>query len=495
MDAAEEQRLTARAEQGDTEAQEALALHLLGASEPASEPFFAGVRWLERAVDAGSPSALATLGNVHLQHPTLPDAPAMAVKCFSQGARAGDPFAVERLADLYLFGYGVDIDDEKACSLYRQLAEYGFPSVLCHAAYLTSEGIGCEADEGAAASYVLRAAAQGHTLAFFLAGHRYAGGLGVPEDQAIATAWMELAAARGFPSAEAVWQHWLDRLDDSSRHRARDLADRLKQNLRRLGTAIGSLRIEESHPEYPARFNQLVAENYANLGMRELALDASLRGLDVRRRTRPGFRPEVCSWKPRVLRVPDFATAEERGFLFDLAQPLLTPTADSQSAGRAVEIDAFDGDCAMFPPHVATPVMRTLARRFAALLQIRETHFEPMSVLRYGVGNEYSPHVDWFDGERMERHRLAGDLGGQRITTALIYLVEPDQGGETYYPASDTTVRGSAGTAVVHHNATPDGAGDPDSMHQGRPIREGEKWLLRTAVREASLYDSFYRDL
>ncbi|MEM9305568.1 MAG: 2OG-Fe(II) oxygenase [Pseudomonadota bacterium] len=487
--------LEARAAGGDAEAQEEFALGLLAASEPGQAAFDSGLAWLERAIEGGRLSALAAKGHVHLQHPTLADAPAVARDCFVTGARAGDPHAVERLEDLHLFGYGVERYDEKAWSLYSQLAGYGFPAVLCHAAYLKSEGVGCDADEGEAASMILRAAAQGHTLAFYLAAHRYAGGVGVPEDPTVAVAWMELAAARGFPSAEALWQQWLDDLDDASRHNARELAERLKQNLRELGRAVRALPVDEGHPEYPQRFNELVIANYRSLGLRELDPDAAKRGMDIRRRPARRFDLLARSWMPRVFEIPDFATPEERGFLLDLALPLLKPTADTTGAGRAIEVDAFDGDCAIFPPYLTTPVIRNLLRRFALLTQVRETHFEPMSLLRYSVGHEYSPHVDWFDGGRMERHWQSGDRGGQRITTALIYLIVPQEGGDTWYPASETRITGEPGMAVIHHNATPDGTGDPRSLHHGTPIRAGEKWLARTAVREASLYDDFWRSL
>ena len=477
----------------DPRALEERALSLLGANDPGSDAFGEGLVQLQAAAEAGLVSAQIACAHVHLQHPTLADAPGQAHRWLERAARAGDPHAVERLADLYLTGYGVDADDRRACSLYTQLADYGFPSVLCHTAYLHSEGIGCEPDESQAATLVLRAAAQGHTLAFYLAAHRYAQGMGTPEDAAIGAAWMELAAARGFPSAEVTWQQWLDQLDEHSCSHSRELAERLKGNLRSLGAALRTIDVPEDDPDYMPRFNALVEQNYRELALPELDLDPQVRGCGVRRRPPRQYQLEACSWRPRVFRVPDFATAEERGHLLDLAQPLLRSTAETTSAGKAIEVDAFDGDCAIFAPYLTTPVIRNLLRRFALLMQIDTTHFEPMSVLRYTVGHEYSPHVDWFDGERMEAHRRVGDLGGQRIGTALISLVRANEGGETYYPASDTTVDGAPGTAIIHYNATPDGLADPDSVHHGRPIAAGEKWIARTAARELSLYRDFCR--
>ncbi|MDX1570533.1 MAG: 2OG-Fe(II) oxygenase [Xanthomonadales bacterium] len=483
--------LASRAKSGDPEAAEEYALELLSAAPPGSGSFREGMDWLERAIEAGRLSALLIKGNVHLQHASLENAGSVARQCYEDAARAGDPAAVERLADLYQFGYGVAEDPAKTFSLYRQLAGYGFPSVLCQTAYLYSEGIGCDRDEVEASNLVLRAAAQGHTLAFVLASLRYGQGSGVPVDATIAAAWMELASARGFPGAESRWQGMLEGLDENSRNRSRELADEIKQNLRTLGQQLRALSIGEDDPEYLTRFNELVEQNYAELALAELSLQPDTRGFEIRRRGPRSFSPEACSWSPRVFRIPGFASEEEIAHLLDSAQPLLVGTAEArEQARKAVEIDAFDGECAIIAQHLATPVTRNLTARFALVTQVGQKHFEPMSVLRYSVGHEYSPHVDYFDAERMERHREVGDFGGQRIMTALIHLIVAESGGETFYPASDTVVDGAPGTAVIHHNAKPDGLGDPASLHQGRPIDAGEKWLARTAIREAPLYDN-----
>ena len=80
-----------------------------------------------------------------------------------------------------------------------------------------------------------------------------------------------------------------------------------------------------------------------------------------------------------------------------------------------------------------------------------------------------------------------GDLGGQRVATFMVYLRAPDRGGETEYPRRGLLVRGRRGMAVVHYNVA-DGVPDPASLHAGRPVLEGEKWLWRSTLREHSMY-------
>ena len=116
------------------------------------------------------------------------------------------------------------------------------------------------------------------------------------------------------------------------------------------------------------------------------------------------------------------------------------------------------------------------------------SHFEPLSVLKYSKGHEYSSHTDAFDSDRIKKHEEVGDFGGQRMTTNLIYLLPAIEGGETYYQAIDYHVSGKVGTAVIHHNAKKDYLPDERGFHIGKEIKKGEKWLLRTASRRFPLY-------
>ena len=82
------------------------------------------------------------------------------------------------------------------------------------------------------------------------------------------------------------------------------------------------------------------------------------------------------------------------------------------------------------------------------------------------------------------------DLSGQRIATFLLCLEAAETGGGTAYPHAGLTVEYETGTAAMHFNVTPDGRADPHSLHRGLPVVRGEKWLLRTTLRERSRYPS-----
>lgn len=487
--------LSARAQSGDPGAQEKLGLELLANSVPHTAQFDEALGWLDRAATHGLVSAQLAAGQVRMQHPMLPGAGAKALDFFKAAATQGDPQAVERLADLHMLGFGVTRDFAKARDLYRQLADYAFPQLLCQLAYFESSGLGGPVDQESATTRILRAAAQGHTLAFALAGIRYLRGYGVPANGTIGAAWWALAAARKHPGAEHHHRVARENLPTGSQVESDDLAESLKNNLRGLGARLAGLGIAESDPDYLGAFHASVLENFAALGMDELSLDTQVRGRGDRAAWPEPEPIEVIAWEPRVFRIRSFLGEEEMAHLVDAAQPMLKSTEESARAGTAVEVDAFDGECAIFPPYLTSPVMRNVISRFSRTVQIDAHHFEPLSALRYKPGTEYTPHLDCFDGPRMEHYRAIGDLGGQRLATCLACLIKPDAGGETRYLKAGVEIGMEPGDALIHYNSLPDGTADHNSLHEGVRIERGEKWLVRTAVREASLYGQRYRAL
>ncbi|MFN3961017.1 MAG: prolyl hydroxylase family protein [Parvularculaceae bacterium] len=117
-------------------------------------------------------------------------------------------------------------------------------------------------------------------------------------------------------------------------------------------------------------------------------------------------------------------------------------------------------------------------RLMSALAGVPARQGEFLSVMRYRPGEQYRPHFDTIPpGPDFDR-------SGQRIRTALLYLNDAYEGGETAFPAAGLKVRGEPGDIVVFSNVLPDGRGDPASRHAGLPVVSGEKWLVSQWCRE-----------
>jgi len=173
----------------------------------------------------------------------------------------------------------------------------------------------------------------------------------------------------------------------------------------------------------------------------------------------------ALSDSPRAFLHPGAFTAEECDFLRATAEPTLGPSLVADGAGREVRSTIRTSDDTSIFWMREDPATHALNRRLAALSGTMPDQAEPLLILRYRPGQEYRPHVDW-DG---------GDNG--RIITALIYLNDDYDGGETLFVKSGLKVKGEKGDVLVFHSVTADGAFDPMSEHAGLPVTSGTKYL------------------
>ena len=115
---------------------------------------------------------------------------------------------------------------------------------------------------------------------------------------------------------------------------------------------------------------------------------------------------------------------------------------------------------------IADPAIHALNRRLAAASGTGVEQGEPLQVLRYRPGQQYRPHFDAIPG-----------LANQRVATALVYLNEDYEGGETCFVRSGLKVKGRRGDAIVFRNTTDEGRADPASEHAGLPVTAGVKLI------------------
>jgi prolyl 4-hydroxylase len=82
------------------------------------------------------------------------------------------------------------------------------------------------------------------------------------------------------------------------------------------------------------------------------------------------------------------------------------------------------------------------------------------------------------------------ESGNQRILTALIYLTEDYEGGETKFLRTGLSFRGRTGDLLLFRNVMADGRPDLMTEHAGLPVTKGRKmiasrWIWRQAPQHA----------
>ncbi|HEX8526110.1 2OG-Fe(II) oxygenase [Allosphingosinicella sp.] len=175
---------------------------------------------------------------------------------------------------------------------------------------------------------------------------------------------------------------------------------------------------------------------------------------------------ERVSESPEVTVYRGLFSAAECDYLRQMAEPGYQPSFVYDSAGRPLRDTIRTSDGSTIHWQIEDPAVHALNRRLAATSGTGYDQGESLQILRYRPGEQYHPHFDYVE-----------DSDNQRILTALVYLNQDYEGGETCFVKTGLKVKGRKGDAVVFRNAAPDGRIDPLAEHAGLPVTSGIKYL------------------
>lgn len=123
-------------------------------------------------------------------------------------------------------------------------------------------------------------------------------------------------------------------------------------------------------------------------------------------------------------------------------------------------------------------VVNAVGSRIAEIVGIPLENAEALQVIHYDSGQEYKIHFDAYDLSTQIGQSCC-KYGGQRLVTALVYLNDVEEGGETSFPKLSAEVQAKKGRMVIFHNVTDDfNVPHPNSLHAGMPVIKGEKWAF-----------------
>lgn len=120
---------------------------------------------------------------------------------------------------------------------------------------------------------------------------------------------------------------------------------------------------------------------------------------------------------------------------------------------------------------------------------------EPMVVYRYQEGQQYKWHYDFITASN-EAAKKELDFFGQRMRTRIINLNDGFEGGETAFKNWDISVKPKQGQVITFDNMH-DGKVNEQSVHSGKPVLSGEKWICTLWMREKPFWlreSIWYRD-
>jgi prolyl 4-hydroxylase len=129
------------------------------------------------------------------------------------------------------------------------------------------------------------------------------------------------------------------------------------------------------------------------------------------------------------------------------------------------------------------PFITRIDRRIGEVMNWPVENGEGLQVLHYGVGGEYKPHFDFFPPED-PGSQAQMTVGGQRVSTMVMYLNEVEGGGTTIFPEIGLEVVPKKGSAVYFEYFNSQNQIDKLTLHAGAPVTRGEKWIVTKWMRE-----------
>jgi prolyl 4-hydroxylase len=191
---------------------------------------------------------------------------------------------------------------------------------------------------------------------------------------------------------------------------------------------------------------------------------------------------------PNALKIPamgldlfvvrDFLSAKECQQLIALIDKdrvpsgLLAPSADPEF--RTSE------SCNL---RLSDPVNLKVQAKIDGLMGIQPSHGETIQGQRYSEGQQFKEHHDFFfvsEPYWPEQEKM----GGQRTWTAMIFLNEPEAGGQTWFTKANVRVTPRTGNLLAWNNLDEHGQPNPYSLHTGTPVGAGVKYIITKWYRE-----------
>lgn len=183
--------------------------------------------------------------------------------------------------------------------------------------------------------------------------------------------------------------------------------------------------------------------------------------------------PTIVSEDPYIAVYPKLFNEAECRYLMMIASPWMEKAEVLGLDGKPRFDPVRDANYAPIVFLAEDLVVQVVNRTIAAATGTHKGWGEPLNILRYDPGQQYKPHHDGTGADNVSVRNL----------TALIWLNDGYEGGETDFPQIGVRVRGAVGDMMVFRNVRDDGSMDERMIHAGLPVTSGVKWMASRWIR------------
>jgi prolyl 4-hydroxylase len=131
--------------------------------------------------------------------------------------------------------------------------------------------------------------------------------------------------------------------------------------------------------------------------------------------------------------------------------------------------------------NIKDPIIRSVIEKCASRKDKPFTHCENLQVVRYKSGGYYKPH-----------HDSNPTWKNPRIYTFIMALNDEYEGGETSFPKLNIKFKLKKGDCLFFHTLDNYEAFTSMALHDGQPVKSGEKWVCNLWVHKYLIPESHH---
>jgi len=204
---------------------------------------------------------------------------------------------------------------------------------------------------------------------------------------------------------------------------------------------------------------------------------------------------QVLNEKMELYLIPDFLSPVQCQGVIDLGRPVLEASTISLPKSQALSfVGSGEKEKAYVDLSFRTsrtsdlgclldPLVQTIDAKICQTLGVSPARSEGTQLQHYAVGCEFKAHTDYFEPQTDE-YRTFASHQGNRTWTFMVYINEVEEGGETEFLEIQKVIRPQRGMAVIWNNLRPNAQVNPHTIHAGRAVTKGEKFVITKWFRE-----------
>lgn len=192
--------------------------------------------------------------------------------------------------------------------------------------------------------------------------------------------------------------------------------------------------------------------------------------------------------KADIYTLEKFLTDEECNKIMEISDTKLIPSKISTSDSEPDKYFRTNLTCQL---STITNIehrnfIQSINEKICDYMGIKDSYSEGIQAQKYTVGQEFKVHTDFFTpGTKEFKNHCTRQ--GNRTWSLMIYLNNTEVGGETEFPRISAKFFPKKGMAIIWNNLYENGCGNHNTLHAGKPIIKGTKYIITKWFRQIPL--------